>query len=181
MSYQTATPVTTPGHGSPQVVLDEESKTVFFSGAVADLDVYATLDGVDERDRPEFAVRAFKVGVLALKDARSVAKADYVEKEFQRMRSQFEQMLEQMIGGEGLMNRRLVEVFGEGGEMDAKLRAFLGDDGRFRLLMEEFLGEDGKLERAVEAAVGEDGSFRNASARTRLHGSVRTAAGSSPS
>ena len=196
MSHQTVTEVTTPapsdngsgtgtpnrssrthGHLSSQVILDGESKAVSFSGTVTDPDVYATFEELDEPDRPELAVRAFKIGVLALKDARSVAKADYVEKEFQRMRLQFERRLEEMLGDRGVLSQRLHKVFGEGGEMDAKLRGFFGDDGRFKLLMEEFLGEDGKLERAVEDAVGEDGSFRRSlndffGEDGRLHGEM---------
>jgi len=148
-------------NGEPaEVVLDPEVRSVSITAVVVDPDVYRTFEDLDERDRPDFALRAFKAGVLAIRDAWVVAEADYVQKEFERMRDDFHTKMDDMFGEDGVVSRRIREVFGDDGEVDRKLRDFFGDQGRFHRVMNDFLGEEGKLERAVGAAVGEDGCLQ---------------------
>lgn len=148
-------------NGEPaEVVLDPEVRSVSVKAVLVDPDVYRTFEDLDERDRPDFALRAFKAGVLAIRDAWVVAEADYVQKEFERMRDDFHAKMDDMFGEDGVVSRRIREVFGDDGEVDRKLRDFFGDQGRFHRVMNDFLGEEGKLERAVGAAVGEDGCLQ---------------------
>lgn len=149
-----------PDDDSFTVDLDASSNSVKISGTLANRDVYRTFDDLNEDRRNNFGLRAFKVGVIALRDAEAVSKLDYVEKEFDRMRSDFEQQMEKMFGDDGRLVAKMQEVFGEDGKMERKLQEFFGDDGRFERVVDEFLGEDGKLEKAVHDAVGEDGAFQ---------------------
>jgi len=90
----------------------------------------------------DFALRAIKIGVLAQRDARTVAKTDYVEKEFQRMRGDFQRQMEEAFGSEGQVTRKIHDVFGENGAIDSKLCEFCGASGRFEALLKEYIGED---------------------------------------
>lgn len=148
------------GAATPDLHLDEKTRSVSLRARITDPEIYQVLADLPETERREFALRALKVGVVALRDIRTVAKADYVDKEFERMRSDLAQLLEGMFGDGGEVTRRIQDVFGEDGRMDERLRTFFGPEGRLRQLMDDFLGQDGRLRRALENAVGDDGALK---------------------
>jgi len=144
---------------SAKVTLDSATRSVYLEAVLADGDVFNVLEEVPEEDRGHFAVLAVKVGVLALRDVRTVAKVDYVEKEFQRMSASFQRQMDGTFGPEGRVTRKIQEVFGETGAIDAKLRGFFGEGGRFEAVLEEYIGEGGKLCRSLDGRIGANGDF----------------------
>jgi hypothetical protein len=144
-----------------KVTLDVATRIVYVEAALADGDVFNNLEEVPEPERGDFTLCAFKVGVLALRDARTVAKVDFVEKEFARMRTEFRGQIKETFGPEGQVTKKIEEVFGENGAVDAKMRTFFGEGGRFQTLLEEYCGEDGKLCRSLDTRIGPDGDFHN--------------------
>jgi hypothetical protein len=142
-----------------KVTLDAATGSLFLEAALADADVFRVLQEVPEDDRGNFALRAIKVGVLALRDARTVAKADFVERQFDRMCDEFRREMREAFGSEGRVTRKIHEVFGENGVIDTKMRAFFGEDGQFQALLDEYIGEDGKLSRSLDGRIGAQGDF----------------------
>lgn len=126
----------TPKTVDAEVHLDPDARSVSFKGVVADVDVYRTFEELEEPDRPEFALRAFKVGTLVLRDARTVTKADYVDKAFDRLGTEFQDALQAAVGDRGALPRILDEFFGERGRLPQELDRIFGPKGGevYRLL-----------------------------------------------
>jgi hypothetical protein len=142
-----------------KVSLDFVERAVRLEAVVAGGDIFRVFEEVPEEEHADFALRALKVGVLALRDARTVAKTDYVEKEFGRMLAEFQRELRETFGSEGRVTRTIQEVFGENGTIDSKMRAFFGESGRFQAILDEYIGADGRLCRSLDGRIGEDGDF----------------------
>lgn len=139
--------------------LEEDRRTLQLSLTVQDADLWAVLSEVPEEERVEFVLRALKVGFLALRDARTIARTDYVEKEFQRMRTEFQRHMDSMFGPQGQVSIKLHDLFGNDGNLDQKLREFFGRGGRFELLLDSYLGEKGHLNRTLDRTVGQGGDI----------------------
>jgi hypothetical protein len=144
-----------------KVTLDAAREIVYVEAAVVDGDVFNILEEVPEPERDDFTLRAFKVGVLALRDARTAAKVDFVEKEFAKMRTAFQNDMRETFGPDGRVTRKIQDVFGENGAIDAKMRTFFGENGRFQTLLEEYVGEDGELCRSLDSRIGKDSDFHD--------------------
>ncbi|MCA1813131.1 MAG: hypothetical protein LC624_04160 [Halobacteriales archaeon] len=145
---------------SARVRIEPATRTVHLDASVTDGDVLGFFEDIPEEQRGELALRALKVGCLALRDARVAAKADHVEKEFERMRRAFGAELERYFGPQGEVQRSLAAHLGEQGVMDRKLQGFFGEGGRFEAVFDEFLGAEGQLQRSMERNLGEDGAFQ---------------------
>lgn len=126
----TSSPVSDP---EPVLRLVPEEQAVVFRVRIEDSSVFRVLQGVDEDNRIEFAVRAFKVGVLALRDSQTVGKADYVEKVFEQMQSEFKTKMEEMFGDDGVVSRRLENIFGEDGALQRELQETFGKEEGSRI------------------------------------------------
>lgn len=144
----------------PQLAaLDPDQRTVLLEIALEDPEAWAVLNEIPDEARVEFVLRALKVGFLALRDARTIGRADYVEKEFQRMRVEFQGHMESMFGAKGQVTTKLHEVFGNDGNLDQKLREFFGHGGRFEILLDSYLGDKGHLNRTLDRTVGQGGDI----------------------
>ncbi|MCZ6689099.1 MAG: hypothetical protein O7H41_05800 [Planctomycetota bacterium] len=68
---------------------------------IEDEEIYRALSQLPEESLPDRVRRALKVGLIALRDAETVSKVDYVESSFQDMRREMESSLERHLGEEG--------------------------------------------------------------------------------
>jgi len=148
-----------PAAASTLVAIDASTGTVRVALTLCDADVARFFEEAPEPLRPDLAMRALKVGALALRGARIDAKTDYVQREFLRMQADFASQMDRWFGERGEVTLRLHETFGDHGHVERRMQAFFGDGGRFESLMSEFAGEDGALAKALRDAVGDQGSL----------------------
>jgi len=108
---------------------------------IAELEQFADL-----AERDEFALKALKIGVLALKQARGQIDADMVRREGERLMSDLKNRLDQH---EQLLNERMGAVLKE---------YFDPNSGRFSERVQQLLEEDGDLERTLKKQIAGDDS-----------------------
>lgn len=116
---------------------------------ITDSEIIAELEQfADEAERDEFAMKALKIGVLALKQARGQIDADMVRREGERLMVDLKNRLDQH---EQLLNERMGSVLKE---------YFDPNDGRFSERVQKLLEEDGDLERTLKKQiVGDDSAL----------------------
>jgi hypothetical protein len=85
---------------------------------LTDRDVATFLQEHEETERPDLVRRGLKIGLTALRDYVTVAKADYVEKEFQDWWHKFQQTLNGTFDGDkGALAEQMKRYFGEDGHV----------------------------------------------------------------
>jgi hypothetical protein len=114
---------------------------------ITDPELIAELEQfTDPSERDEFALKALKIGVLALKQARGQIDADMVRREGERLMSDLKSRLDQH---EQLLNERMGAVLKE---------YFDPNSGRFAERVQQLLEEDGDLERTLKKQIAGDDS-----------------------
>jgi len=114
---------------------------------ITDSEVIAELEQfADATERDEFAMKALKIGVLALKQARGQIDADMVRREGERLMVDLKSRLDQH---EQLLNERMGSVLKE---------YFDPQDGRFSERVQKLLEEDGDIERTLKKQIAGDDS-----------------------
>lgn len=114
---------------------------------ITDTEIIAELEQfADHAERDEFALKALKIGVLALKQARGQIDADMVRREGERLMVDLKNRLEKH---EELLNERMGSVLKE---------YFDPNDGRFSERVQKLLEEDGDLERTLKKQIAGDDS-----------------------
>lgn len=108
---------------------------------IAELEQFA-----DPAERDDFALKALKIGVLALKQARGQIDADMVRREGERLMVDLKSRLDQH---EQLLNERMGSVLKE---------YFDPNSGRFSERVQQLLQEDGDLERTLKKQIAGDDS-----------------------
>lgn len=129
--------------GGGSITLNPDGHTGQVCFDFDDRDIHATLAEVDPEARDEFARRAFKIGLIALRDTTTIGKADYVERAFERLQETMREGLERVFGEEGRLNREFESKLGEDGSLPRALDGIFGDSGKLRLELERQFGEDG--------------------------------------
>jgi len=129
--------------GNLPITLNPDGRTGRVCLEFDDRDMHATLSELDPEEREEFVRRAFKIGLIALRDTTTIGKADYVDRAFERLQTTMREALERVFGEEGRLNR----------EFESKL----GDDGSLHRALDDIFGDSGKLRRELERQFGEDG------------------------
>lgn len=108
--------------------------------SITDSEILLLLENYDEDKRQAAALKALKIGLIALKDMESAGNVDYVEKEFQKFRQALEKDLED-----------LKEEFGKKLEEADKLiqeklkGSFDPESGIMPRVLDRYLGEGGSL------------------------------------
>lgn len=138
------------------VELDDTNKTVLIRNLlVEEAEVHEYLSKAVASEHTGLLVRALRVGSVALRDAVTASKVDYVQREFLVLKTAFADRLATHFGPAGDVTKLIHEKFGDDGEVQARLAEFVGKDGELAKLLDKFLGEEG----AVQALLGEDGAF----------------------
>ena len=76
----------------------------------------------EEANREELIRQGLKIGLMVLRDYSTIAKADYVEKEFEGWRSKIEYIINDTFDGDkGALAGQLKQYFGDGGQMKTTL------------------------------------------------------------
>ncbi|HUR24942.1 MAG TPA: hypothetical protein VM327_02880 [Candidatus Thermoplasmatota archaeon] len=139
------------------VTLDEGRKTVRIDNLLVDEpELYDYLHLAPASEHTGLISRALRIGAVALRDAATAAKVDYVRKEFGGMREAFHALVTGHFGPSGDFTKLLKETFGDDGELETKLERFLAPGGEFGKVLDEFLGEEGTL----NVLLGESGEFQ---------------------
>ncbi len=95
---------------------------------IRDQEIVNILSETEESKREELILKAFKVGLIALKNASTAGNVDYVEKEFSKFKAHVENTLENVKK-----------------DLDDKISGVFEEDGIFPQVLKEYLGEGGKL------------------------------------
>jgi len=113
---------------------------------VQDPEVVAELKQLDDEEREQFALRALKIGVLALKQARGQIDAETV-------RNEGKQLVTTLQGRLDAHSQVLKEA------VDAQLRHYFDpDSGRLHERLQRLLKQDGELEQVLKKHLGEQDS-----------------------
>ena len=131
------------GNRDGPITLNPDGHTGRICFEFDDRDIHAALSEFDEGDREDFARRALKIGVIALRDSAVIGKADYVDRAFERLQENMRQALEQVFGEEGRLNREFESTLGSEGKLARSLEQVFGDSGKLRQELERQFGEDG--------------------------------------
>ena len=91
--------------GNLPITLSPDGRTGRVCLDFDDRDIHATLSELEPEEREEFARRAFKIGLIALRDTTTIGKADYVDRAFERLQTTMREALERVFGEEGRLNR----------------------------------------------------------------------------
>jgi hypothetical protein len=100
--------------------------------------------------------QALKVGIIALKTIGTTERIDYIQKEFNRLDTRFNEVLEgtaeqlsekvdNIFGEEGTLPSLIDDTFGKEGKVDKLMENHLGDKGTFADQLERHFGKDGKI------------------------------------
>lgn len=126
---------------SARVSLSPTNRMVNVEASLTDHDVYRLFEELPPDAREEFALRALKVGALAVRDAATVSKADYVGREFDRMQRELAVQFDSFFGENGRLRQELDREFGP--EAGRVFRLVLNPDdtrtpiGRFKKSLED--------------------------------------------
>lgn len=142
---------------SPATIkLDDEHKTVLINNLlVEEREVHEYLSRAVASEHTGLLVRALRVGSVALRDAVTASKVDYVQREFATLKASFAERMTVHFGPHGDVTKLIEAKFGDDGEVQQKLAGFLSEDGTFAQVLDQFLGEKGP----VQTLLGEDGTF----------------------
>ena len=97
---------------------------------------------------------SLRVGVTALKTVRTAERVDYIEKEFNKLDTKFNEALSATSDE---ISDKIDTIFGEKGEVPSMLEKNFGEDGKVNAIMENHLGEKGTFSELLEKHFGKDG------------------------
>lgn len=107
---------------------------------ISDQEIINLINFYDEDERDIIALKALKIGLIALKDMKTASNVDYVEKEFNKLKSNIDKTISKL--DEDLENR-----FEEAEKIihDKLNKNFDPETGIMPIILEKYLGEGGKL------------------------------------
>lgn len=97
---------------------------------------------------------SLKVGVTALKTVATTERIDYIEKEFQKLDTKFNDVLKDTVKQ---ISDNIDKTFGENGKVPSVLEKKFGENGTVDSLIDNYLGEKGTLSEIIEKQFGKDG------------------------
>lgn len=113
----------------------------------------------DEQERSEFAIRAMKIGALALRQAQGRIDVEQVRREGSRLINDLAQKLEgHQREMTGQISNKLTEYFApESGWFDQRVQRLIKNDGELEQLLRRQIGNNGsELAQTLAAHVGEN-------------------------
>jgi len=125
---------------SPVLFNDKLNLILIRELEIRDPELFEIVQAQKESERIEFLKRSLKVGALALRDAVTSGKLDLIERKFQGLCLELNQILDAKLGKEG-MEGELEQIFGKNGEFQLCLEKLFGDRGR---LVRDILDMDNK-------------------------------------
>jgi hypothetical protein len=99
---------------------------------------------------------SLKVGVTALKTVATTERIDYIEKEFQKLDTKFNDVLKQTMDK---ISENIDSTFGENGQVPAIIEKKFGENGTVDSIIDNYLGEKGTLTEIIEKQFGKDGTI----------------------
>lgn len=97
---------------------------------------------------------SLKIGVTALKALGTTERVDYIQKEFNKLDTKFNEALN---GTSEEISKKIDSIFGEKGEVPSLLEKNFGEAGTVNSIMENHLGEKGTFAELLEKHFGKDG------------------------
>lgn len=123
--------------------------------ALTDPEIVAELRRHDETTRAEYAARALRIGVIALRQAQGAIDAETVKHQGERLISEVRELL---IERTTQMTNKFDDTLGH----------YLDDDGTLALRLHELVKDGGELERAMSAYVEGESSALAATLNSKL-------------
>lgn len=137
----------TPVSPEVQILADD---VIIKNIVLTDRDLASFLQEQEESVRPDLVRRGLKIGLLALRDYVTVAKADYVEKEFETWWHRFQQTLNGTFDGDnGTLAQQMKRYFGEEGQVAKTMARHFDPENvgsfprQFREIIERNISGDG--------------------------------------
>lgn len=141
-------------HDQARITLNPKHRTVLIESMLFDeQEVYDALSAISTDNRAPFTRRALRVGLIALKDVSTAEKIDYVQREFDRLKEELENIFTDQLGHKG-MKGELDRIFGESGQLHLTLEKIFGEDGKLMRDIFDPASEAtpvGRLRKSIEA------------------------------
>lgn len=97
---------------------------------------------------------SLKVGIIALKAVGTTERVDYIQKEFNKLDTKFNEILQ---GTADKLSENVESIFGDRGTLPSMLKENFGENGKVNSLMENHLGEKGTFAEQLEKHFGKNG------------------------
>jgi hypothetical protein len=124
----------------------EEDRLHIDSFSISDSDIVTFFEAIPSEDYEPKLIECLKIGVVALRTARTAENVEYVERRFDRLSRTFTENLTTTLES---IEERLEAFLGEEGTLANTFNEYLGDEGSLATIIDSNFGDDGRLVRDV--------------------------------
>jgi len=108
----------------------------------SDQEIVSYFKDVKPEEFEDRLVALLKIGISAIKTVGTTQRVDYIEKEFERLKNRFDELLESTNEG---LSENIETIFGDGGKLPELMEEHFGDKGKLKTVITEYFGKDGTL------------------------------------
>lgn len=133
------------------IQIDTKSKEIHIKDlTIHDSDLADYIGEISEESRTDAVERALRVGVMTLQLGDTSKELEFVKSEFEQMQNQIQEDIDTVC-------EQLDETFGDDGKLSKVFDQHLGDDGTLQDHFDSIFGEDGEFTERLDEELGEDG------------------------
>lgn len=132
----------------------EDGKLIVRNLQIEDNEILECFKDVKPVDLEKRFKLAVKIGVIALRTIGTTERVDYIQKEFNRLDTKFNEILKE-TGNQ--LSQNIDKFLGEGGSLPAMLEENFGKEGKVNSIMESHLGDKGTFSEQLEKHFGKNG------------------------
>ncbi len=138
---------------SSKIQLEENGLTIQ-NLLIEDVEVREYFTEVKPEDMENRFRLAVKVGTIALKTMGTAERVDYIQKEFNKLDTKFNEILQ---GTANQLSENMNNIFGQNGTVLTMLETNFGEEGKVNSIMAGHLGENGTFSQQLEKYFGKNG------------------------
>jgi hypothetical protein len=131
-----------------------DSKLTIQDFEIEDTEVLECFKDVKPEDIENRFRLALRIGLIALKTIGTTERIDYIQKEFNKLDTKFNEVLQ---GTADQLSEKVNDIFGEKGTMPSIIEKTFGEEGKVNSLMENHLGDKGTFSQQLEKYFGKNG------------------------
>jgi hypothetical protein len=132
----------------------ENGKLIVRNVVIDDTETFECFRDVKREDLENRFKLAVKVGIIALRTIGTTERVDYIQKEFNRLDTRFNEVLQKTADQ---LSQNMDDLFGEGGTLPTILEENFGEKGKINSVMENHLGDKGTFSEQLEKHFGKNG------------------------
>lgn len=124
---------------------DDKSTICIKDLCISEPEICGYISNIEPQNRATILEAAMKLGITALKTMSTTENVDYVEKNFNSMKSDIRNQLNSTFGEDGKVKNLIDHYFGEEGRVQSFLNQKIGENGEFARLLTQNFGPDGRI------------------------------------